>query len=162
MILIAALLSFWTPFWVSKEEQQQRIKVEKDCFFIQNICFRDYDFAHIDRDQSLLLSFQEAKLHRLELFLEADKNSDGKISEAEFLIASRDLAFKPACLGKSLVESYEKKIQAEFNKFDFNKDMRITAQELENYGSQVFDEMDVNDDNEVSIKELKEFNATLN
>jgi Ca2+-binding EF-hand superfamily protein len=60
------------------------------------------------------------------------------------------------------VESYEKKIQAEFNKFDFNKDMRITAQELENYGSQVFDEMDVNDDNEVSIKELKEFNAALN
>jgi hypothetical protein len=41
-------------------------------------------------------------------------------------------------------------------------DMRITSQEFENYGSQVFDEMDINDDNEVSIKELKEFNASLN
>jgi hypothetical protein len=162
MILIAALLSFWTPFWASKEEQQQIIKIEKDCFFIQNICFRDYDFAYIDRDQNLLLSFQETKLHRLGLFLEVDKNSDGKISAAEFLIASLDLAFKPACSEKRVVESYEKKIQKEFNKFDLNKDMRITSQELENYGSQVFDEMDVNDDNAVSIKELKEFNASLN
>jgi hypothetical protein len=162
MILIAALLSFWTPFWPSEEEQQQRIKVEKDCFFIQNICFRDYDFAYIDRDQSLSLSFQEAKLYRLGLFLEADKNSDGKISETEFLIASRDLAFKPACSEKTVVESYEKKIQKEFNKFDLNQDMRITSQELENYGSLIFDEMDINDDNEVSIKELKEFNAGLN
>lgn len=161
MILIAALLSFWTPFWASKEEQQI-IKIEKDCFFIQNICFRDYDFTYIDRDQNLLLSFQEAKLHRLGLFLEVDKNSDGKISEAEFLIASRDLAFKPACSEKRIVESYEKKIQKEFNKFDLNKDMRITSSELENYGSQVFDEMDVNDDNAVSVKELKEFNASLN
>ncbi|NBV98616.1 MAG: hypothetical protein EBR67_03775 [Proteobacteria bacterium] len=162
MILIAALLSFWTPFWASKEEQQQRVKIEKDCFFIQNICFRDYDFAYIDRDQSLLLSFQEAKLYRLELFLEADKNSDGKINQAEFLIASRDLAFKPACSEKKVVESYEKRILKEFNKFDSNMDMRITSQELENYGSQVFDEMDINDDNEVSIKELKEFNVSLN
>ena len=162
MILIAALLSFWTPFWASKEEQQQIIKIEKDCFFIQNICFRDYDFTYIDRDQNLLLSFQEAKLHRLGLFLEVDNNSDGKISEAEFLIASRDLAFKPACSEKRIVESYEKKIQKEFNKFDLNKDMRITSSELENYGLQVFDEMDVNDDNAVSIKELKEFNASLN
>lgn len=162
MILIAALLSFWTPFWTSQEEQQQRIKIEKDCFFIQNICFRDYDFTYIDRDQNLLLSFQEAKLHRLGLFLEVDNNSDGKISEAEFLIASRDLAFKPACSEKRIVESYEKKIQKEFNKFDLNKDMRITSSELENYGLQVFDEMDVNDDNAVSIKELKEFNASLN
>jgi Ca2+-binding EF-hand superfamily protein len=162
MILIAALLSFWTPFWISKEEQQQRIKIEKDCFFIQNICFRDYDFAYIDRDQSLLVSFQEAKLYRLELFLETDKNSDGKISEAEFLIASRDLAFKPACSEKWVVESYENKIRKEFNKFDLNMDMRITSQELENYGSQIFDEIDVNDDNAVSIKELKEFNASLN
>jgi hypothetical protein len=162
MILIAALLSFWTPFWTSQEEQQQRIKIEKDCFFIQNICFRDYDFPYIDRDQNLLLSFQEAKLYRLELFLEADKNSDGKISEAEFLIASRDLAFKPACFEKRVVESYEKKIQREFNKFDLNMDMRITSQELENYGSLVFDEMDINDDKEVSIKELKQFNASLN
>ena len=162
MILIAALLSFWTPFWASKEEQQQIIKIEKDCFFIQNICLRDYDFTYIDRDQNLLLSFQEAKLHRLGLFLEVDNNSDGKISEAEFLIASRDLAFKPACSEKRIVESYEKKIQKEFNKFDLNKDMRITSSELENYGLQVFDEMDVNDDNAVSIKELKEFNASLN
>ncbi len=162
MILIAALLSFWTPFWASKEEQQQIIKIEKDCFFIQNICFRDYDFTYIDRDQNLLLSFREAKLHRLGLFLEVDNNSDGKISEAEFLIASRDLAFKPACSEKRIVESYEKKIQKEFNKFDLNKDMRITSSELENYGLQVFDEMDVNDDNAVSIKELKEFNASLN
>ena len=60
------------------------------------------------------------------------------------------------------MESYEKKIQKEFNKFDLNKDMRITSSELENYGSQVCDEMDVNDDNAVSIKELKEFNASLN
>ena len=162
MILIAALLSFWTPFWASKEEQQQIIKIEKDCFFIQNICFRDYDFTYIDRDQNLLLIFREAKLHRLGLFLEVDNNSDGKISEAEFLIASRDLAFKPACSEKRIVESYEKKIQKEFNKFDLNKDMRITSSELENYGLQVFDEMDVNDDNAVSIKELKEFNASLN
>jgi hypothetical protein len=162
MILIAALLSFWTPFWTSKEEQQQRIKIEKDCFFIQNICFRDYDFAYIDRDQNLLLSFQETKLHRLELFLEADKNSDGKISEAEFLIGSRDLAFKPSCSEKGVVESYEKKILKEFNKFDSNMDMRITSQEFENYGSQVFDEMDINYDNEVSIKELNKFNASLN
>ena len=162
MILITALLSFWTPFWTSQEEQQQRIKIEKDCFFIQNICFRDYDFAYIDRDQNLLLSFQEAKLYRLELFLEADKNSDGKINQAEFLIASRDLAFKPACSEKKVVESYEKKIMKEFNKFDSNMDMRITSQELENYGSQVFDEMDINYDNEVYIKELKEFNASLN
>jgi hypothetical protein len=162
MILIAALLSFWTPFWTSEEEQQQRIKIEKDCFFIQNICFRDYDFAHIDRDQDLLIGFQEAKLYRLGLFLEADKNSDGKISETEFLIASRDLAFKPACSEKTVVESYEKKIRREFNKFDLNMDMRVTSQELENYGSQIFDEIDVNDDNAVSIKELKEFNASLN
>ena len=126
------------------------------------MCFRDYDFAYIDRDQSLLLSFQEAKLYRLELFLEADKNSDGKINQAEFLIASRDLAFKPACSEKKVVESYEKRILKEFNKFDSNMDMRITSQELENYGSQVFDEMDINDDNEVSIKELKEFNVSLN
>ena len=96
------------------------------------------------------------------LFLEVDENSDGKISEAEFLIASRDLAFKPACSEKRVVESYEKKIQKEFNKFDSNKDMRLTSQELENYGSLVFDEMDINDDKEVSIKELKEFNASLN
>ena len=162
MILLVALLSFWTPFWVSQEEQQQRIKIEKDCFFIQNLCFRDYDFAHIDRDQSLSLSFQEAKLYRLELFLEADKNSDGKISQAEFLLASRDLAFKPVCAEKRVVESYEKRIRSEFNKFDLNQDMRITSQELEDYGSQVFDEIDINDDNEVSIKELKEFNASLN
>lgn len=162
MILMLAFLSFWTPFWTSSEEQQQRIHLEKDCFFIQNICFRDYDFSHVDLNRDLVLSFPESKLHRLELFLEFDKNSDGKITFQEFLNASLDIKFKTVCLEKKIKDSYEKKAKREFDKFDLNLDTRITSVEFESYGTRVFDEIDTNHDNYVSGKEIRDYNSTLN
>lgn len=162
MILLAACLAFYFPFLNSEEKRQQQLNLEKSCYYIQNLCFRDYEFLQIDRNSDLLISFQESKLYRIELFLAADEDSDGKLDTEEFLKATRDLSIKQECKSKKIKKAYQKKIDLEFKKFDLNSDLRITALELETYGSLVFDEIDMNDDNQVSVEELKKFNQKLN
>ncbi len=162
MIFLAACLAFYFPFVNAEEKKREQLNLEKSCFYIQNLCFRDYEFIQMDRNMDLLISFQESKLYRIELFLATDLNSDGKIDAEEFMKASQDLKTKRECNSKKLKKSYQKKIDLEFKKFDLNSDLRITALELETNGSQVFDEKDVNDDNQVSVEELRNFNKLLN
>ena len=45
---------------------------------------------------------------------------------------------------------------------DLDQDTVIIPSEFEQYGSYSFDFIDINDDNYVDVKELKDFNQSLN
>lgn len=162
MIPFILFLGFFGLFGSEKHEEKKVIDEKNDCYYIESFYFKKKDFILIDRDQDALISFGEAKVHRIQLFLEADIDRNGQIDFKEFLKSMWSIPKNPECKKKKLKESFNKKLLKEFSKIDINKDTKVIPSEFELYGSYSFDLIDVNDDNHVDIIEINDFHAGLN
>ncbi|MCH2226290.1 MAG: hypothetical protein MK033_00810 [Candidatus Caenarcaniphilales bacterium] len=161
MIPLILMLGFFGLF-SSEEKKQQELEIEHDCYYIQNFYFRENDFLLIDRDKDSKISYAEAKVYRLGLFIETDTNKNGKILFDEFEKSMFRLGMRAECQKKKIKKNYSKKLLLEYQKMDLDQDTVIIPSEFEQYGSYSFDFIDINDDNYVDVKELKDFNQSLN
>ncbi len=161
MIPLILFFGFFGLFGSDKKEEKKS-EVNNDCYYIENFYFREKDFLLIDRNQDALISFGEAKVYRIQLFLETDTDKNGQIHFKEFEKSMWNIAKDPECRKKKVKESFSQKLLKEYIKIDINKDTIIIPSEYELYGSYSFDLIDTNDDNYIDIYELKQFHGELN
>ena len=160
MIPLVLFISFFGLFGsVEKNDKKKKSEAETDCYYIQNFYFREKDYLLIDRNQDALLSFAEAKVYRIGLFLETDTDKNGQIHFREFEKSMWEIAKDPKCRDKKIKKSYSEKLFLEYLKIDINKDTTVIPSEYETYGSYSFDLIDANDDNYVDFEELQNFHA---
>ena len=159
MIPLVIVLGFFGLFG-SKADKD--IESENHCYYIENFFFREKDFLLIDRNDDSLLSYSEAKIYRIPLFLDTDTDKNGQIHFREFYHSMWNFSHSPSCNDKKIIKAYEKKIIAEYQKMDIDKNSTVIPSEYETYGSYSFDIIDSNDDNYIEFKELDIFHQNLN
>lgn len=162
MIFFVLLFSLWFPWSGTAQQKKQEQTKQENHFLMQDLCFLETSFSFNDRSKDSLLSPQESKLARIESFINIDKNSDGIILLKEFLEAFAKLNPRLCYEKQKIKKIFEAKAKLFFTEFDYNKDHKITCNEFELHGQEIFIKIDTNQDRFISLKELHDYNSSLN